>query len=89
MELKLPLKIGDVTEYKRDGEVVKSTVIAKEKVEIGAENYPDCFRIESKTDTASEVFWESPESGCVKSETIYSNGFKVVVTLREFKTPPK
>jgi hypothetical protein len=86
-EVVLPLKVGASWETKMEGRTVQNKVVGIETVNIGDKTYEECFHIRMQTDDESYVedYWEAPKVGSVKSIIRYPNGFKITLTLREFK----
>jgi hypothetical protein len=84
---KLPLKVGKKWENKVDGDVLQTTILAKEDATFGPKVYKNCYRIRiaSPGGEYREEFLEAPNVGSLKSEINRADG-KQVMTLREFKT---
>ncbi|HEY1169791.1 MAG TPA: hypothetical protein VGH19_00350 [Verrucomicrobiae bacterium] len=85
VEVPLPLKVG-MTWETQFPVLAKHTVLAKETVTVGGKEYADCFKVQtqSKDGQFSEVFWEAPNVGSIKSE--FSQGpLKFKLTLRDWK----
>lgn len=87
MEVKLPLKVGATWQRPFGGVMLKESVVGMESVTIGDKIYKECYRVRSETPDGMYVenYWEAPGIGSVKSETVYSNGLRILWTLREFK----
>jgi hypothetical protein len=88
-EVVLPLKVGSTWETKSDGRVLQNSVVGVETVVAGNKTFENCFhiRVQSADGKQVEDFWEAPQVGCVKSITVYPNGGKIALILREFKAP--
>lgn len=84
-EVPLPLKVG-LTWETQFPVPAKHTVLAKETITLGDKEYADCFKVktESKDGQFSEIFWEAPHVGSIKSE--FNQGpLKFKLTLRDWK----
>jgi hypothetical protein len=88
--VQFPFKVGKSWEVKTDtGSTNRTSVIAKEDVTIGTNNYLGCFRLRivSLSGKYQEEFLEAPDVGAIKSEIKPGDGSKLVLTLQEFKKP--
>ena len=87
MEVKFPLKVGTSWQRPFGGLMLKESIVGLETVTISDRKFEQCFRFRSESPDGSyaEEYWEAPNIGCIKSEITFSNGVRIVWTLREFK----
>lgn len=88
-DIPLPLKIGASWQRRAYGVLHEARIIAIESVTIDGKVYENCYHFKTvATDgSVTEDYWEAPQVGSVKSEMVYGNGFKITLTLKEFKRP--
>lgn len=86
-EIVLPLKVGASWKRTSGPMNLTDTVIGLEDITVNGKTYEKCFHIRTSADDGSytEDYWEAPNVGSVKSETVYGNGAKISLTIREFK----
>jgi hypothetical protein len=86
-EIVLPLKVGQTWKKSFEKKIFTDTVIGLESVKVQGKTYANCFHIRTTSSDGSftEDYWEAPGIGSVKSEMVYGNGGRIVLTLREFK----
>jgi hypothetical protein len=85
-EIAFPLMANQ--SWKRQGGALKDVILGLETVEIGDNVYENCLHIRTTTPDAkfSENYWVAPNVGNVKSVMSFSNGAKIILTLREFSS---
>jgi hypothetical protein len=86
-EIMLPLTVGQRWNRIRTGVTINDSVIGVETVVVAGKTYENCYHIRSEIADKGfrEDFWEAPNIGGVKSEIVYADGVKMILTLREFK----
>jgi len=87
IEALFPLKVGATWQHKADTKTMTTTVIGLESIEISGKSYEKCWHLHTTSSDGSytEDAWEAPALGDVKSEVVFGNGAKIILTLKEFK----
>jgi len=87
IEIPLPMKLGNTWKWQAAGIMVTETIIGLETMTVEDRTYTHCFHIRTQSSNGRyrKDFWEAPNAGRVKSETVFNNHVKRTVTLREFK----
>jgi hypothetical protein len=85
LEVALPLTVGATWKTVVFGQVITSTVDAKEPLKIGEKTYEDCMKISYKSADGklSGTYWEAPDIGNVQEET-KANGLTFKFTLSKY-----
>ena len=87
LKIPSPLMLG--TKWTRDNgkTQISYELIAIEDVTIDGKTYQSCYKIkaEAKDGSHSELAWMAVGLGTIKSDSVWSNGRKLSVTLRDFK----
>ena len=88
VEVILPFKIGQTWKKVFGQWNTTDTVVGLETVTVNGKTYENCYHLRSETADGAykEDFWEAPGVGSVKSEIVYGDGSKIVLTLKEFKS---
>jgi hypothetical protein len=87
IELVLPLRVG-ATWQRVVGRVTRTvTVMGVETVEIDEKTYLNCYHLceTSEDGSYTQDAWIAPGVGTVKANTVYDNGMRMNLTLKEFK----
>jgi hypothetical protein len=87
ISMDLPFAVGKKW-IRDDGESpVTLEVLAFEDLTINGKTYKDCYKIKAATKDGNytEVLWQAPGLGSIKSDVVLAVGAKISVTLREFK----
>jgi len=85
LEVALPLTVGASWKTTVFGQVITSTVEAKEPLKIGDKTYADCMKISynSGDGKLSGTYWQAPDVGNVQEET-KANGVTFKFTLSKY-----
>jgi hypothetical protein len=87
ISMDLPFAVGKKW-IRDDGKSpVTMEVLALEDLTINGKTYKDCYKIKAATKDGNytEVLWQAPGLGSIKSDVVLAVGAKISVTLREFK----
>jgi hypothetical protein len=86
-EVLLPLKPGDEQNIGLGPAKMKVRVIGLESVTIDGKTYEKCYHLQMSPPGGVFVrdMWLAPHIGAIKSETVYGDNRKMVITMREFK----
>jgi hypothetical protein len=87
LEIPLPMKPSNSWKMEKNGIALIGSVVGFETVIIGERIYDKCIHIMTKTadDECRQDFWRFPRMGTVKSEIVYSDGFKITFNLQKFE----
>jgi len=87
LSIAFPLEVGRKWIRDNGKMVVTMEVLAREDLTIHGTTYKDCYKIQAaaKDGSYSEVMWQAPGLGSIKSDVVLSVGAKVSISLREFK----
>jgi len=85
LEEATPLSVGATWKTNVFGQLIVSTVEAKESLKIGDKTYDDCMKISYKSDNGklSGTYWQAPDVGNVQEETKV-DGLTYKFTLKKY-----